>query len=166
MSGTPSTAGVRAATPEDAAFLREMLAIAADWRPGSPARPVPEVMREPALAHYVAGWPRRGDFGFVGEVERPVGAAWCRLFTADDPGYGFVDGATPEVSIGVRAAARGRGVGTSLLTALVLEARRRGHPGLSLSVEPDNPAVALYERLGFEAVDHRGGAITMTLSLT
>jgi GNAT superfamily N-acetyltransferase len=165
VSGTPSIVGVRAATPEDAAFLREMLAIAADWRPDSPTRPVAEVMREPALAHYVVGWPRQGDFGFVGVDERPVGAAWCRLFTAQDPGYGFVDEATPEVSIGVRAEARGRGVGTSMLTALVREARRRGHPGLSLSVEPDNPAVVLYERLGFDAVDHREGAVTMTLSL-
>lgn len=158
-------ADVRPATSDDAAFLREMLAIAADWRPGSQVRPVAEVMRDPALAHYVLGWPRPGDFGFVAEDERPVGAAWCRLFSTHDPGYGFVDETTPEVAIGVSAHARGQGVGTSLLTALVREARRRGHPGLSLSVEPDNPAVGLYEHVGFVAVDHPGGAVTMTLSL-
>ena len=70
-----------------------------------------------------------------------------------DPGYGFVDEGTPEVSLGVRAEARGRGVGTSLLTALVREAGRRGLAALSLSIEPDNPAVRLYERLGFQIVD-------------
>jgi GNAT superfamily N-acetyltransferase len=52
----------------------------------------------------------------------PVGAAWWRLFTAEDPGYGFVDEATPQVSIGVLPEARGRGVGERLLRALIAEA--------------------------------------------
>jgi GNAT superfamily N-acetyltransferase len=165
VSETPFVPNVRAATSQDATFLQEMLTIAANWRPGSPVRPVAEVIREPVLAHYVIGWPRHGDFGFVAEMDHPVGAAWCRLFPAHDPGYGFVDEATPEVSIGVSAEARGRGIGTSLLTALVREAGRRGLTALSLSVEPDNPAIRLYERLGFQIVDQLAGAVTMTLSV-
>ena len=154
---------VRRATPADVTFLQEMLAIAADWRPESSVRSVAEVMRDPALAHYVAGWPADGDVGFVAEEEQPVGAAWWRFSSADDPGYGFVDGATPEVSIGIRAQARGQGVGTSLLVALTEEAWRRGVPALSLSVEPDNPAIELYARLGFVVVGRVEGAVTMVL---
>src|SRR3546814_3770595 len=69
-----------------------MLAIAADWRPGSVVRSVEEVLAEPKLAHYVLGWPRAGDFGVDASDDdgRLVGAAWCRSFTADDPGFGFV----------------------------------------------------------------------------
>ena len=76
---------VRRATPVDVTFLQEMLAIAADWRPESIVRSVAEVMRDPALARYVAGWPADGDVGFVAEEEQPVGAAWWRFFSADDP---------------------------------------------------------------------------------
>src|SRR3546814_14307787 len=94
-----------------------MLAIAADWRPGSVVRSVEEVLAEPKLAHYVLGWPRAGDFGVVASDDdgQLVGAAWCRSFTADDPGFGFVSSVVPEVSLGVVTAFRTRGVGRQLL---------------------------------------------------
>jgi ribosomal protein S18 acetylase RimI-like enzyme len=143
-----------------------MLAIAADWRPGTRVRSVKEIMADPALAHYVADWPADEDVGFVAEDGSPVGAAWSRLFPEHDPGYGFVDAATPEVSIGVVDEARGRGLGTLLLAALIAEVRRRALPALSLSVEPDNPAASLYQRLGFVTVSRVGGSLTMVLNLS
>ena len=48
---------------------------------------------------------------------------------------------------------------------LVEAAADDGLPGLSLSVELDNPAVHLYRRLGFEHVGVDGGAETMLLRL-
>src|SRR3546814_19732508 len=97
-----------------------MLAIAADWRPGSVVRSVEEVLAEPKLAHYVLGWPRAGDFGVVASDDdgRLVGAAWCRSFTADDPGFGFVSSEVPEVSLGVVSGFRRRGVGRQLMVGL------------------------------------------------
>lgn len=165
MNDTSSVPTIRYATAEDDAFLKEMLTVAADWRPGASVRSVAEIMAEPALAHYVAGWPAGGDVGFVVEDERPVGAAWWRFFPQHDPGYGFVNDRTPEVSIGLVADARGQGFGTLLLEALIKEALRRALPALSLSVEPDNPAMALYERLGFATVGRLGGSLTMVLRL-
>lgn len=141
-----------------------MLAVAADWRPGARLRSIPELMAVPALAHYVADWPRKGDAGFVAEEGEPLGAAWWRLFTVDDGGYGFIDEATPELSIGVVPEARGRGVGTLLLRALIDAAQRSALPALSLSVERDNPAALLYERLGFQTVLPVGGSLTMVLT--
>ena len=70
-----------------------------------------------------------------------------------DPGYGFVDDATPEVSIGVLEAWRGQGIGEQLLRRLAQDAWRTGLLALCLSVERQNPAVRLYERCGFETVD-------------
>jgi GNAT superfamily N-acetyltransferase len=143
-----------------------MLALAVDWRPGTPVRPVADVLAEPSLAHYVTGWGSDRDAGVVAEAAGvPVGAAWWRYLGRDDPGYGFVDEAVPELSIGVTPEARGRGVGTLLLAALVDEARRRSVPGLSLSVEDENPAARLYRRLGFVPVDRVDGSTTMHLRL-
>jgi ribosomal protein S18 acetylase RimI-like enzyme len=157
---------VRRATADDAPFLVQMLATAADWRPGTTARTAAEILAVPALARYVVGWPRRGDVGCVAEDGTAIGATWWRQFGRSDAGYGFVDEAIPELSVGVVPAKRRQGVGTRLLRALIAEARRSGLPGLSLSVELDNPAVGLYERLGFGTVGVNGGSLTMVLALS
>ena len=47
-------------------------------------------------------------------------------------------------------AARGQGVGTALLKAIIAEGRRRGYAEVRLDVIDTNPrATALYERIGF-----------------
>lgn len=124
-------------------------------------------MADPNLAHYVEGWPRSGDVGVVAEDDRgePVGAAWYRHFSADDPGYGFVAPEVPEISLGVIAEARRAGVGRRLMVALIAEARRHRVPQLSLSVEVDNFARDLYSELGFAVTGEADGSVTMLLTL-
>lgn len=157
---------LRAAEAADAPFLREMLVEAAFWRPDGPRGSVPEVMASATLARYIAGWPMPGDTGVVAvDGELPVGAAWLRLLPASDPGYGFVDPATPELCIGVRTGHRGRGVGARLLRAVIGAAREHGLAAVSLSVEVENPAVRLYERAGFRMVGVADGSQTMRLQL-
>ena len=155
------------ATADDAGFLALMVREAAHWRPDREAPPVDAVLADHGIAHYVDGWPRPGDGGVVAVDDdgTPIGAAWWRRFTADDPGYGFVDEATPEVAIGVEAPWRGRGVGEALLRAPRQAARDHGIARLSLSVERDNPARRLYERLGYVEVAGNEGAATMLLQL-
>jgi GNAT superfamily N-acetyltransferase len=155
---------VRQAEADDLELLQQMLAVAADWRALTP-RPVQEVLAIPELARYVDGWPAPGDFGVVAERSAPVGAAWWRYFPARSPGYGFIDENTPEISIGVVAEARGGGTGTVLLEALINAAREQGLPALSLSVELENDARRLYQRLGFRELDTVGGSVTMVLPL-
>ncbi len=154
---------LRPARPDDAAFLAEVLVLAAFWRPDRPAGGVEEVLRRPELAHYVAGWPRPGDLGLIAEDARPVGAAWLRFLPEDDPGYGFVDVRTPELTVGVVAARRQEGIGRRLLLGLLDAARDAGVARVSLSVEPDNPALRLYADVGFREIGVRGGAVTMLL---
>lgn len=156
---------LRTAVASDGDFLAEMLAEAFDWRPNVITRPVADLMGIPELCHYVDAWPSQSDFGLVAEIEQPVGAAWWRYFTADHQGYGFINETVPEISIGVTAGYRGKGIGRVLLVGLIAEGRTRGIPGLGLSVEPENPARRLYERLGFEAVGGVGGSVTMLLRL-
>ncbi len=101
--------------------------------------------------------------GVVAEDGPPVGAAWLRLLPEQDPGYGFIDAQTPELSVGVVPRHRGRGVGSLLLEALI-EAAGKRYPALSLSVEPDNPARRLYERHGFQVVGTVDGSLTLLLT--
>jgi ribosomal protein S18 acetylase RimI-like enzyme len=144
-----------------------MLYEAAAWRPVDPRPALDAVLSNPKITGYVESWGRAGDYGLIGEDASgtPIGAAWYRHFPEDARGYGFVSPAVPEITIGVSPPARAQGVGTSLLTALIEHGRRAGLPALSLSVEEDNPAIRLYERLGFKRVVRVGNAWTMCLDL-
>ena len=99
-----------------------MLYKAAYWRPGDRKPPEAEMLADDHLVRYVSGWGRPGDVGMIAEDKRsrPLGAAWFRLFSTDQPGYGFVDESIPEVSMAVRDDCRGRGIGTALLLTLIL----------------------------------------------
>lgn len=50
---------------------------------------------------------------------------------------------------------RGRGIGSSLLRAIIDIARDRA-VALTLHVEPENPAQRLYRRIGFRLIERRG----------
>jgi len=156
-------ANVRPADISDLPFLEEMLFEAAYWRPSVP-RPRLEVgLRRPDLAKLLHGWGRRGDTAVlaVSDAAHSLGAAWYRFWSKADHSYGFVSEHIPELAIGVKQEARNRGVGSLLLRELLEEAGRQGIVQVSLSVEVDNPALRLYERLGFEKIGREGNAWTM-----
>jgi ribosomal protein S18 acetylase RimI-like enzyme len=143
-------------------LLREYLRLAIFVRPGDPP-PAADIVDRPELACYIEDWGRYGDDAVVAEEESTgadLGAAWLRLWPGPETGYGFVDRATPELGIAVRPAYRGRGIGTCLLDALLDRASQR-HGAVSLSVSAGNPAVRLYQRLGFEMLSRSGGSLTM-----
>jgi GNAT superfamily N-acetyltransferase len=162
---------VRPGEPEDVEFLWDMIYEAAEWHPeGSGAKPPrEEVLSDPSISHYVEGWGRAGDAAVVAIDStdgRRIGAAWYRLMSPQDPGYGFVDASTPEVAIAVVPDRRGIGVGGALLRPLLDTARLQGFGALSLSVERDNPAAELYERNGFVKLFHVEGSWTMKVDLS
>ena len=153
-------AAFRPLTADDEPLVRRALYHAV-WVPPGAAPPPPGVVRHPALARYAAGWGTRpGDAGLAAEAGGAAfGAAWLRLWTEAEHGYGFVDGETPELSVAVFPGHRGRGVGTALLRRLL-----SGHGGgaVSLSVSAANPARRLYGRFGFRPVgEPAGGAVVM-----
>lgn len=150
---------IRSLTRDDEGTLWVALYHAVHVLPGAPP-PAPDVVRQPALARYVAGWGRAGDAGVAAEIGGDVvGAAWLRRAAPDAAGYGFIDTETPELSIAVWPGHRGRGVGTELLRRLFQDCAA---PSISLSVSQRNPARRLYKRLGFHAVGPpSGGSVTM-----
>jgi ribosomal protein S18 acetylase RimI-like enzyme len=77
-----------------------------------------------------------------------VGAAWSRLYRSDASSFGYVDDFTAELAIGVLPDYRGKGMGSMLLQKLMSEVAVN-HNSISRNVRASNPAVRLYERLGF-----------------
>ena len=151
---------IRRGNRQDVRFLKDMLRHAFYWRSGG-------TLEDSSLWRYVAGWGRRGDASVVAlEGGFPVGAAWYRLFDRDEPGFGFVDEQTPEVSIAVVPSRRGHGIGSELLDALVGLAREQGYTSLSLTVADDSPAMHVFQKQGFEKVEQADGSWTMRLNLS
>jgi ribosomal protein S18 acetylase RimI-like enzyme len=131
---------------------------------------VEAAMNHPLIARYVKNWGQPGDLGTIAEVDRfPVGAAWLRLLTGDEKGFGYVDDETPELAIAVLPNFRGQGIGTALLQHL-LELAKAIYPAVCLNVRESNPAVRLYERIGFQTIKgseivNRTGGISYDMKL-
>lgn len=153
---------LRRAAQTDALFLGDMLVEAANWRAGG-VRPRHEVLNSKEHRRYLAGWKRMSDDGLVaiGEGDALVGAAWYRVLPQNDPGFGFVAVAVPELIIGVHPLWRARGVGRELLRGIVRLAATQGHARISLSVERDNFARNLYRSEGFVVVREGASRDTM-----
>jgi len=121
---------------------------------------------EPPLTRYVNGWGRPGDRSLIVFDEFvPVGAAWYRLFTDDDAGFGFIDDETPELAIAVVPSRRGPRLRPRAPGRLARPRTKDGFDAISLSVAKDNPARHLYERYGFEPVREDDGAVVMRADL-
>ena len=143
---------LRRAVPADLPFLQHMIVQAAF--PPQRIPPHEEALRFPHVVPWIEGWMRAGDLGIIADDALPVGAAWCRRFTGHETGLaGFINHDTPVLAIAVAEQHRNRGLGAALLDELAAAARAEGIAALSLSVGRTNPAVHLYERLGWTRVD-------------
>lgn len=157
---------IRPAARGDAEFLKTMLFEAARWNPDWPRETMEEVLDEPTLRRYHQEWGRAGDGGAVAEIEgEPVGAAWYRVFTSAEPGFGFVDEKVPELSIAVQPLHRRKGIGHALLHSCLVQAREEGFQALSLSVAVHNRSRMMYQRVGFQQISERGDHWTMLVNL-
>ncbi|WP_293124267.1 GNAT family N-acetyltransferase [Microcoleus sp. bin38.metabat.b11b12b14.051] len=144
---------IRSLTQEDEPFLWQMLYVAAHMAEEGEST-VEAVVNHPLIAKYVKHWGRTGDMGFVATLNssQPIGAAWLRLLTGDDKGFGWIDDSIPELAIAVLPEYTNQGVGTQLL-AHVLSAAKASYPSVSLSVRSSNPALHLYKRAGFKVME-------------
>jgi len=149
---------VRLWEPEDEPFLWEMLYQAIHVVEGYDPPPR-SILDDPMIAHHLAEFgAREGDGAVIAcDGGLPVGAAFCRRFTEEDPSYGFVAPDVPEVGMAVVAGHRSKGIGRAMLTYLLDR-----HPVMSLSVATDNRvAHKLYESVGFVESHPDGTSVTM-----
>ncbi|MEG4959139.1 MULTISPECIES: GNAT family N-acetyltransferase [unclassified Microcoleus] len=162
---------IRPLTQEDEPFLWQMLYEAAHMAEEGEST-VQAVVNHPLIAKYVKNWGRANDLGFAAielNGSQPVGAAWLRLFTEDDKGFGWVDDTTPELAIAVLPEYTNQGVGTQLLARL-LSAAKVSYRSVSLSVRSSNRALSLYERCGFKLIEgsetiNRTGGTSFTMKV-
>jgi GNAT superfamily N-acetyltransferase len=145
---------IRQLTAKDEPILWEMLyqGLAS---PGKKELPARDIVHRPEFSHYVEGWGRAGDTGFVAHNKKDgtlLGAVWLRkmIDKTDSP---------PELALVVTREHRRHGIGTGLLTQLV-----RANPEEStilLSFVAGRPLLRLYERFGFKVVNAQPHAVVM-----
>ena len=149
---------------EDQAPLWGWLHIALWDPPPAPMRSR-EVLDHPAVRIYAEGWGKPGDVGVVAQVDGiDAGACWVRLLP-EGVGLGYVDVRTPQLGIALLPRFQHRGFGRPLMFAALQAARAHGYGQVSLTVHPENPAVALYERCGFRKRALRNTYHLMTVAL-
>ncbi len=145
---------------EDEPFLWEMLYQAVFIPDGLPPAPR-DIIDQAEIRCYVEAWGREGDMGWLAlDDQQPAGAVWLRLLVGDHHGFGYVDESTPELSIALLPAYRGQGIGSHLLSLLFSQARNH-YAAVCLSVSKENPALRLYQRLGFKRVAMTDDSLTL-----
>lgn len=163
--GMENEVTLRPALPEDEGFLWKIL-YEAIYIPPEEDPPPPSILSDPEIARYLTNWGRAHDMGWIAEEidsGKPLGAAWLRLWDDQTQGYGFYHPDYPELTIALMPESRGQGIGTHLMERLIEDAQREGYPGISLSVSCRNPAVRLYERLGFRVIREDACSVLMVL---
>ncbi|TKD12743.1 GNAT family N-acetyltransferase [Polyangium fumosum] len=87
-----------------------------------------------------------GDTFFVADGEDGSLDGYVLGVSSHEPSVMWV------LSLAVRGASRGRGIGKALMHELLAAMKARGTSSAKLTVHPDNPAVTLYRNLGFEVI--------------
>ena len=142
-------------------FLEDMLYYAIYAGEGTP--PSKGIIYEPNLYKYIEKWNDDKDIGYIiidDGTEQKLGAVWIREFDESNQGYGYIDDSTPELSIAIYPEYRGKGLGTALMNHLISQLPSN-IKSISLSVDTNNPAKRLYERLGFEYYKINNGTAIM-----
>lgn len=110
-----------------------------------------EEIEKPTLRVYIDNFGEKpDDYCLCAEEDGVVvGAVWVRII----PGFGSVDDRTPEFAISLLPEARGKGIGTELMRAMIRHLKVRGYEKTSLAVQKANYAVRMYKKVGFEIID-------------
>lgn len=115
------------------------------------------VLDHPGVRIYAEQWGRPGDLGVVAVVDdRDAGACWLRVLPAG-VGLASIDARTPQLGIALLPEFQHQGIGKRLMPETLRQAWQAGCAQVALTVHPQNPALRLYERCGFEKREIRNG---------
>ena len=79
--------------------------------------------------------------------------------------YGHIDNTTPSLAMSVFKEYRGFGIGTALLKELISILKSKGYARISLSVQKDNYAVKMYQKVGFTILKEVDDEYIMVIAL-
>lgn len=141
---------MRTMSKDDQPVLWDLLHVAL-WDPPPAGLRPREILQNPAVRIYAEDWGREGDVGVIAEDGKGeiAGACWMRLIKGGI-GLGYVDDETPQLGIALFPKYQHQGHGEPLMLAALDAAQAHGYRQVSLTVHPQNPAIRLYERCGFE----------------
>lgn len=112
-----------------------------------------EVINQPELAVYIQDFGKRDDYCLVAVSEGfIVGAVWTRILGGEIKGYGNIDSQTPEFAISIKSEFRKQGIGSSLMKEMIALLKEEGYQKVSLSVDRENYAFNMYQKLGFQVM--------------
>lgn len=125
--------------------------------------PPRSIIEQDDLQVYVRGFgDDPHDHCLVAEVDGKIaGAVWVRIM--DD--YGHLDSQTPSLAISLYKEYRGQGIGTQLLHQMMDLLRKEKYAQVSLSVQKENYALRMYQKVGFKIVEDRGEEVLMVARL-
>ena len=125
-------------------------------------KPPKAIIEQPELQVYIADFGKSDDWCLVAEVkEKIVGAVWVRVM--DD--YGYIDDETPSFAMSLYEEYRNMGIGTALMRDMLEFLKNKGYKQTSLSVQKENYAARMYQKVGFEVIDENEEEYIMVCQL-
>lgn len=135
---------------ESECFLLDDFLYKAIYIPKNMIPPPKEITKLPELQIYIKDFGKfKDDIALVAELNNKiVGIIWTRIMND----YGHVDDKTPSLAMSVDKEYQKRGIGTSLLKNMIEFLKKNNYKKVSLSVQKENYAVRLYEKVGFKVI--------------
>jgi RimJ/RimL family protein N-acetyltransferase len=133
-----------------------------------PKNPYPkEVIYYPQVRIYWDNWNKEKDDNCLLALkdDKPIGAVWIRTFQGELKGCGCIDEHTPEIAIALFEEYRNQGIGTEMMQQMIILMKDKSYQQVSLSITKGNPAIHLYEWLGFKVVDENEEDYIMLMNL-
>ncbi len=156
---------IRSIEPEEYPLLEDFL-YEAIYFPKGAAAPPREIVNQPELAVYITEFGQPDDLCLVAESYGHIlGAVWTRILAGKVKGYGNLDEHTPEFAISVKKRFRQQGIGSKLMQEMIELLKRKGYKKVSLSVNKDNYAYRMYQKLGFQVIKEQDDDYLMVLEL-
>lgn len=126
--------------------------------------PPREITKLPELQIYIKDFGnKKDDIALVAEVNKReiVGMIWTRIMND----YGHIDDETPSLAISVTKKYQNKGIGMALLKEMIKIIRKKNYKKVSLSVQKENYAVKLYQKVGFKIYKESEEEFIMLLEL-
>lgn len=124
--------------------------------------PPKNIINAPELQVYIKDFGKKDDNALLAECDgKIVGAVWTRIMND----YGHVDDETPSFAISLYKEYRGSGIGTELMRQMLVLLREKGYKKASLSVQKENYAVNMYQKVGFNIIDENKEEYIMVCNL-
>jgi len=126
-----------------------------------------DVIKLPEISQYIDNFGQReSDYCLIAEFNNKIiGAVWTRILAGKIKGYGNIDDKTPEFAISLYKDYRKQGIGTLLMKRMISHLIEKGYKQTSLSVQKENYAFRMYQKLGFEIIRENNKDYLMLLNL-